>query len=87
MAKTTKTDKPEIKDTDLKKIQQEEAEAKAKEQAEQEKQSPDKDKAAELMDLHEVDEVYKVGKYWFTKKEYAEEAKKTTEEPLQTFKK
>jgi len=64
----------------------EKAEADAKEKAA--KVNPnDKNKAKELMLLHEVDTIFKVGKYWFTKLEYAEAAKKKVEKEIQTFKK
>jgi hypothetical protein len=43
----------------------------------------EEEKAEQLMEANGINEVYKVGKYWFTRKDYAESsAKKSGEEVI-----
>ena len=53
---------------------EEEAKAKAEEEAKAKNKNADQKKAEELMKEHDVKTVYKVGRCWFTKHEYAKNA-------------
>lgn len=47
----------------------------------------DQKKADELIEAHGVKVIYKVGKYWITNRQYAEEASKRYDKKLKTFEK
>jgi nucleotide-binding universal stress UspA family protein len=42
-------------------------------------------KAKKIRERHNVKEVFRVGKYWFTLKEYAEAESKKTGQPIEIF--
>lgn len=45
----------------------------------------DQEKASELMEEHGVKEVYKVGEYWFVRKDYAERHAEATGSKMKTY--
>lgn len=45
----------------------------------------DQEKASELMEEHGVKEVYKVGEYWFLRKDYAERHANATGSKMKTY--
>ena len=50
-------------------------------------ENADRKKALELMKVNNVESIYKVGKYWFTKAVYAEQFAKENKTSLETFNK